>query len=385
MPKSKSSEPDVLVLGDHPSAYFAAALLRENPAPLRVMHSRIPREDQFDRLVVLNPAFFELHKLLSPLKRKLELTPIYGLKFLADDAQTRSEWNSRSIVAYVTTLRQVHAAVQKLAEEADVELHATEPKDLDIDAVDEQSLHVTVNGKRSRPRLLLLAGALPPPLRRTLGLPDAWESGVVHRYTFLKLKGPRWSETAAAKPPIAMSLDLRGTLWWSWLTPGPGCVQIAVEQPLSSVGSIPPQELLRHWAQVLARHRELKESMLDSVDFDAARSIDLPLAGALAQEGVANRTLLLGPAGGFYSACAEDIYPNCWSAVFAAEAAKKALKERHVQDALQIYRQKWGATLGDFLRGPQQNLRFLLPLVYRNPMMTARLAEAILLGKSVVR
>jgi hypothetical protein len=71
--------------------------------------------------------------------------------------------------------------------------------------------------------------------------------------------------------------------------------------------------------------------------------------------------------------------------MFAADAAKRALKERHVQDALQSSRQKWGATLGDYLRGPQQNLRFLLPLVYRNKMMTARLAEAILFGKSVVR
>ena len=42
-------------------------------------------------------------------------------------------------------------------------------------------------------------------------------------------------------------------------------------------------------------------------------------------------------------------------------------------------------TLGDYLRGPQQNLRFLLPLVYRNPVMTARLTESILQGKSVVR
>jgi hypothetical protein len=65
--------------------------------------------------------------------------------------------------------------------------------------------------------------------------------------------------------------------------------------------------------------------------------------------------------------------------------AAKAIKERHPQDALQPYRQQWGATLGDYLRGPQQNLRFLLPLVYRNSTMTARLAEAILRGKSVVR
>ena len=86
-----------------------------------------------------------------------------------------------------------------------------------------------------------------------------------------------------------------------------------------------------------------------------------------------------------YTACAEEIYPTCWSAMFAVDVARKALKERHLQDALQEYRQKWGTTLGDYLRGPQQNLRFLLPLVYRNPVMTTRLAEAILHGKSVVR
>ncbi len=45
--------------------------------------------------------------------------------------------------------------------------------------------------------------------------------------------------------------------------------------------------------------------------------------------------LLIGPAGGFYSACSEDIYPNCWSAIYAADAVKKALKEQHLQDALQ--------------------------------------------------
>ena len=103
------------------------------------------------------------------------------------------------------------------------------------------------------------------------------------------------------------------------------------------------------------------------------------------QRSLANRTLLIGPAGGFYSATGEDIYPNCWSAVFAAEILKKALREPHLQDALQSYRHKWRTTLGDYLRGPQQNLRYLLPLVYRNQRMTDRIAEAILWGKSVVR
>ena len=105
----------------------------------------------------------------------------------------------------------------------------------------------------------------------------------------------------------------------------------------------------------------------------------------LLRDVVARRTLLLGPAGGFYSASGEDVYPGCWSALFAAEVAAKAVKARHPQDVLGAYRGSWGSTLGDYLRGPQQNLRFLLPLVYKNPVMTQRLAEAILLGQSLVK
>ena len=132
-------------------------------------------------------------------------------------------------------------------------------------------------------------------------------------------------------------------------------------------------------------HTRFSKAAQANPDLEAATSLDLPFAGALSQDGVANRTLLFGPAGGFYSACAEDIYPCCWSALFAVDSARKALKETFLQDALQQYRNRWGATLGDYLRGPQQNLRFLLPMVYRNRTMTERLAQAILSGESVVR
>ena len=115
------------------------------------------------------------------------------------------------------------------------------------------------------------------------------------------------------------------------------------------------------------------------------KSFDLPLAGALEHEGVANRTLLIGPAGGFYSASGQDIYPNCWSAVFAVDVLRRACGKRICRTALDAYRHNWRTTLGNFLRGPQQNLRFLLPLIYRNHNLTSRVAESILLGKSVVR
>jgi flavin-dependent dehydrogenase len=226
--------------------------------------------------------------------------------------------------------------------------------------------------------LLLLAGELPPEQKRMIGLPPQWDQQVMHRWTALLIKGTLGDENGKTLMP--MSLDLGGTMRWAWLLPAAGKIQIAIEQPIAEADS--SHVMLQKWIDVLVAHKVIRKP---SVDFADAISLNLPLAGAMSQEGVANRTLLIGPAGGFYTACAEDIYPNCWSAVCAAEVAQTAIGERHVQDALQAYRERWGTTLGDYLRGPQENLKFLLPLVYRNSVMTARLAEAILFGKSVVR
>ena len=156
---------------------------------------------------------------------------------------------------------------------------------------------------------------------------------------------------------MPMSLNLKEMLCWAWLLPGPKGLQLAVEQPVETVGRVKPTELLGHWAELLRKAGTLNGK--GELPLDDAESMDVPFAGALAHEGVGNRTLLVGPAGGFYSACCEDIYPNCWSATHAADALKKALKEPHLQDALQAYRHRWRTTLGDYLRGPQQNFRFL--------------------------
>ena len=370
---------DVLVLGEHPAAYLTAALLRHK-TKLRVAHSTIPGEAEPDRLVVINPALFSLHPLLEPLKRKLEMTAVYGLQFLSDDPATRSEHRSKSALAYVSPYKAVRAAMQAVAESQEVQ--CLSPKALEIRRLDEQGAEVSAGKNELRPAALAVAGALPEAQQKRLGLPDSWGPDVVHRYTFLKLPGTKWADLGS-RPVMPMSLNLKDMLCWAWLMPGPKGIQLAVEQPVETVGRVKPVELLGHWAELLRKSGVLNGK--GELPVDDAESVDVPFAGALVHEGVGDRTVLVGPAGGFYSACCEDIYPNCWSAVHAADALKKALKEPHLQDALQSYRHRWRTTLGAYLQGPQQNFRFLLPLVYRNQVMTTRLTEAILLGKSVVR
>src|SRR5579864_3121408 len=121
LPSMAKSEPqlDVLVLGEHPAAYLCAALLKQK-GKLRVLHTTLPGEVWPDRLVLLNPELFSLHSLLEPLRRKLELTAIYGLRFLADDPPLASEYRSRSPLAYVTPYKSIRSAMIKLAEGQDV-------------------------------------------------------------------------------------------------------------------------------------------------------------------------------------------------------------------------------------------------------------------------
>jgi hypothetical protein len=369
-------QPDVLVLGSHPSCYLAAALLQD--AKVGVTHATIPGETIPDRLVLINPKFFELHKLTEALKKFA--VPMQRLMFLADDGTTSSEYDAKSVCAYVGDYERIRDATIEQAHRAKIDL--VEPKSIEIRGLDEKGVEVMLDGVSVRPKMLMVGGDLPTPQRKVLGLPESWDAGVLHRYSFLRLKGAKWID-AAKQQTIPISLDLAGQLHWAWLLAGENEVQLAVVQPIESIQKSPPAKLLEHWMGVLIKHHCLNP--MKPVEISAMQSIDLPLAGALAQEGVANRALLIGLAGGFYTACAEDIYSNCWSATFAVEVAVKALKERHLQDALGAYRQTWGSSLGDYLRGPHENLRFLLPLVYRNSVMTARMGEAILRGESVVR
>src|SRR5258705_208084 len=188
MAKGNFSTVDVLVLGGHPSAYLAAALLK-NKSKFSVMHSCIPGEPSGDRLVLMNPALFDLHPILSGLKRKIEAAGIYGIRFLADDPATASEFRSKSALTCVALLKDVRSAMIDLAKSEGVEL--CNPKILQIHRLDETGLDATVGKERVRATALVMAGDLGEQHHKLLGLPEEWEHGVLHRYTFLKCKGTK--------------------------------------------------------------------------------------------------------------------------------------------------------------------------------------------------
>ena len=370
---------DVLVMGEHPAAYLCAALLHD-VAKVKVIHSAIPGEPVVDRLCHLNPEFFGLAKMLEPLRRKLEMDTIYGVQFLGADAATRSEHRSKSITGYIVSYKAFRNAMIEIAKEVGVQFLS--PETLDIQRLDETGVDLSMGNIHMRTRMMITAGMPTIAQQKMLGMPENWGADVVRRFSILKIKGTK-STDLGSRPVMPMSLNVAEQLCWGWLMPASNCIQLMVEQPVESLGKISQRQVMSSWIDTLRMHDILKST--GDLKLADMYHLDIPITGALVHEGVANRTLLIGPAAGFYSATGEDLYPNCWSSVFAVDAAVAALKERFLQDALQPYRHQWRTTLGDYMRGPQQNLRFLLPLVYRNEVMTQRLTESILAGKSLVR
>ena len=372
----KVGPPQVVVVGEHPAASLCAILLKQ--AKVEVALCKGDGLPNAGRLVTLNPAFFGLHPLLEPLRGTLDLAPLRRCRFLGPDGQTadsRAGEGVEAVLGYVAAMDEVAAAVRQLAVGEGVTLLDGAAS---VGRVDENGVELTVGRRTLSPQILCVSDPLDAASTAALGA-SPWPGNAAQRQTCAKLVGGDVLGDAAVPDLLAMSLDLGGELDWGWLLARGEEVQICVQGPASGDAGA----LLEEWAALLAGAGVLAAGA--RADGRTHRGQLLPLAGAMTRDVVARRTLLLGPAGGFYSASGEDVYPCCWSAQFAADAAAKALKAPQVQDALGAYRGKWGATLGEYLRGPQQNLRFLLPLVYKNPTMTDRLAEAILLGRSLVK
>ncbi len=98
---------------------------------------------------------------------------------------------------------------------------------------------------------------------------------------------------------------------------------------------------------------------------------------------VGKRCLQIGETGGFVAAFSgECIYPGMRSGWMAAEAADRALRAAVLQDELQSFSSAWRAELADYLRLPNTDLALLMPLVFNNPQMSARVARAFLLGQT---
>ncbi len=103
-----------------------------------------------------------------------------------------------------------------------------------------------------------------------------------------------------------------------------------------------------------------------------------------AETHVGKNALVIGDAGGYVSAVShEGLYGAIRSAFIAAETCADALRSARPQDVLMEFDARWRRDMVDYLRMPNSDMRFLLPLVFSNERMAEHVAQAFVLGKNI--
>lgn len=122
-----------------------------------------------------------------------------------------------------------------------------------------------------------------------------------------------------------------------------------------------------------------------SIQAASAPLMATPGSAALEMEThVGKHSLVIGDAGGFVAAAShEGIYPAMWSGQIAAKILDAALKSTHSQDVLMTFNSEWRLRMADYLRSPNTDIQFLLPLIFSNQAMADRMGGAFFSGENI--
>ncbi|MEM8874383.1 MAG: hypothetical protein AAGD32_08995 [Planctomycetota bacterium] len=355
---------DVLILGDHPSAAFLALLLA---GEAKVLRAARPTEHLFfaeqPTLEVLNPAAARLHPLLGDLPN---LTPMAGVCLLGPDAETHGLWHADEPQALALNQQAFTQVIDDHASKAGA-VSRTRP--IEILGTDRGGVRFKEGATERRATLMVVTDPMPDRILAPLGLHARRTSHTLMYRAF-------GNDATADLPEVVAGLDLVPNSVARLLVDQAGKPEATLFVPTPTPDA---EAMMDQWCERLGMHGLLEDGRPGKIT-----RTEVALGGALGQDMVGDRTLLIGPAGGFVSEFGESLYPGLWSATFAAESIRLALSADYPQEPLQAFRGTWGATLGNYLRGPQQNLPFLLPLIYSNQAMMARLGRAMLLGEALV-
>lgn len=96
------------------------------------------------------------------------------------------------------------------------------------------------------------------------------------------------------------------------------------------------------------------------------------------------RCLLAGTAGGFADCVSgQTLLPSIHSAIIAADIAAKATAGQQLQETLVQFNSAWRQQLADRIRVPSTSLQMLMPLLFVNAKVRARVSDMILTGRQI--
>jgi flavin-dependent dehydrogenase len=247
-----------------------------------------------------------------------------------------------------------------------------------IHALEREVVAELDDDRRIRGRLLLLASGRGSALLDQLGFTHPDRHGVVWTAQVDRALRGGGAQEGVPRVGVALGLDRKGSF---------GMCSVSRHRLCVAVNWYGDQEQTTPCLVRLCR--AFHQQQISPVDLsgEAAASPVLasPASAALDMDThVRKHSLLVGDAGGFVSAASnEGIYPAMWSAQIAAEVLDAALNSPQSQDELMSFEQKWRTTMADYLRSPNTDIQFLLPLIFSNQPMADRMGAAFFSGENI--
>jgi flavin-dependent dehydrogenase len=278
-------------------------------------------------------------------------------------------------VGYIIDRAALNNGLLAAAAEAGADVHHGCPVS-DI-ALREEGVELSVEGRGPvRGRFLLMAVGRDAQQLARLGVPPARPA---HGLWAAWLDAPDADRRFGEANTVSFVLGLTPQGGFGLTVTGAGQAAVAV----NVAGS--PQEA-RAWLARFCRGLARKGIGPEGLEAGVERAVLIPPASAALEmdSHVGKHTLIIGEAGGFVSAVSnEGIVPGLWSARIAAEVTQDALRSPCPQDELMKFDSQWRLEMADYLRLPNTDMQFLIPLVFTNQPMADRLATAIFQGENM--
>jgi flavin-dependent dehydrogenase len=359
---------DVVIVGAGPAGAAAAIRTRQLGRSCAVVEPG-PWPPERGALDWLGPAGIALADKCVLSAKAVRASLFAGLRLHSWDLKRTVNVDEPKLRGWIFDAAEFAKALLSLAEQAGAQvLRDAQTRDLQLH---ERDVCLQLSGERElRGRVLLIGDGLGSQTADLARLATARASDGVARYAELVFEDP------SGQTGLDVIIGARRTLQTAVITRAGrrGRIRLVSHEP-----GPPIEQQLREFLSVACELRLVPSQA------GAKLSSGLTPAGvALELETlVGKRCLQIGETGGFVAAFSgERIYPCMRSGWMAAEVADRALKAPVLQDELHSFSSAWRGDLADYLRMPNTDLALLMPLVFNNPQMSARLARAFLLGQT---
>jgi len=364
---------DVAVIGAGPAGAVGAVLLtRKNRRVVVIERQTRTDDDPAGRW--LSCRAVNMLEEIGVKKKSLDAIPFEAVTFHTGDFSKSAKPAFDGPAGYLTTRGRLRAALMDAIAASGAELITeAQAKDLQLG---ESMLSIDLgDDRRVESQLLLLATGKQSRLLDRCGL--GRRSSGRHVYTS-QVDADLDSKVKAPRVGVVLGLDRAGSFGQYYLRDKRLTVTV---NWLGEVGDA-VKTLIN-----LCKMGHAHEILPVDLSREAASAVVVPSPAGLALDidtHVGKHTLLVGDAGGFVAAASnEGVYPAMWSAQIAVDVLESALTSVYSQDELMSFDAQWRMTMADYLRSPNTDIQFLLPLIFSNQAMADRMGAAFFFGENI--